>query len=138
MNKPVVYLAGAMTGLTKEEMTAWRDYATYSLQANDLGVWNPADTSINGESTAKEIVDNNQFMITKSDIILAEMLPRENPSLGTISEIVFTGTLGKPVITFGESWVLDYPWVAVNVTSRLKTLDSALDYIITNYGCRVI
>jgi len=137
MSKIAVYLAGAMTGLTREEMTEWRDDATYMLRVNDFRVWNPVSTLLDGSSTAKEIVDSNKFMLMHSDIILAEMINRKDPSIGTICEIVLAGELGKPVIAFGDSPSLVYPWVDVNVTARLRTLEDAMKYIVVNYGCYV-
>jgi nucleoside 2-deoxyribosyltransferase len=99
-----------------------------------LRVYNPVATSISATSTNKEIVDNNKFMINRSNIILAEMYPHDSPSLGTISEIVYAGVRGLPVIAFGGSGLLEYPWIDVHVTVKLETLEEAIAYIIANYS----
>jgi len=134
MKKPTIYLAGAITGLTLKDMRLWWDTASRKLHAHGFLILNPVNTSLDTDSTTREIVANNMYMIKQSDILLVEMQDRIAPSYGTISEIIYAGMLGKPVIAWGDSSLLGSPWIAEHITHRLPTLSMALDYLVGNYN----
>lgn len=131
----IVYLAGKMTGLTFEQMKGWRNKAKEKLVDNKIIVLDPTDTDLGGDPTEIEIVASNKFQINHSDLVLAE-LDFNGVSLGTISEIVYSGSIGKPVISWGANPVHEYPWVAANTICHFRELDEAIDYIVTNYAIR--
>jgi nucleoside 2-deoxyribosyltransferase len=132
VEKMRVYLAGKMTGLTIEQMTKWRNIAKKCLQANQIQVLDPCQTGNFQE--AKEIVASNKFMIDHSELVLAEM-DYDEPSIGTICEIVYANTKGIPVMGWGGATeIIDHPWINTMITSGFFELENALKYIIENYG----
>jgi len=130
----LVYLAGKITGLTREQAGGWRDVARDYLFLHDINAHNPLlGFDIDGEYDPCEIVARNKFYIQKSDIILAEMAYDE-PSLGTVGEIVYANGLGKPVFTWGLANYNNNPWIKEHVTKHFDGIEDALDYIVTMYG----
>lgn len=128
-----VYLAGKMTGLTKEQMSRWRNSAAILLTKNGFLVLNPVNVPLSKELTGREIVDNNKFQIRSSDVILVE-LDHEDVSIGTIGEIIFARELGKPVIAWGKAkGIIEHPWVREHLTMHFPELEEAVMYIIQNY-----
>lgn len=134
MSTSTVYLAGKMSGLTQEEMTAWRIQAANELQKHGFKIMDPTTQSFNFDQfTSREVVDSNKFQIRNSDIVLAE-LNHENVSIGTIGELVFAREIGKPVIVWGTATgVIEHPWVDEHSTKIFYELSAAIKYIIDNY-----
>jgi len=137
-SKGTVYLAGKMTGLDREEMNKWRHRAEVTLLDHGFKIANPASVPFNFDGysnspTNKEIIASNKFQIQRSDIILAELNHTEI-SHGTNAEIVYAGTIGKPVIVWGENYsVINSPWIAEHTVKQFSRMDDALEYIVTNW-----
>lgn len=150
MNKPVVYLAGTMTGLSYEQMKDWRIKAARRLRSHGFEVLDPCDR-VDGDNfqqlmdcahggaecvltPAPEVVDSNIYHITRSDIVLAEF-DYDRVSIGTIGEVIVAAReLKKPVIAWGKNHkVHSYPWVRKHLTAHRDDLDGALDHIIEVY-----
>ena len=53
-----VYLAGKMTGLTHEEMNAWRKLAEKALAEHGFRVLNPVNSPLRKYPSNREIRDN--------------------------------------------------------------------------------
>jgi len=133
MRRPTVYLAGKMTGLSKEQMNEWRDKATDDLLEAGYKVLNPVDTDFGTNVTDREIIHSNDFQIRHSDIILAE-LDYEQISIGTICEIVEARRQGKPVIAWGTACnIINHPHIKGRITRHYEDLVDAVQYIIENY-----
>ena len=135
MSKATVYLAGKMTGLSQKDMIRWRNASRQHLEDNGFKVLCPASLPLDIDNvTDREIVHSNKYQIRHSDIILAELAYKEI-SIGTVSEIIFAGTMDKPVIVWGEAYnIVDYPWIKEHTTKHFKTLNKALEYICLNYS----
>ncbi len=130
----LIYLAGKITGLTEYEANSWREKAKTMFEIHNIKTHNPLDGfDINGQYEPQEIVMRNKYYIDKANIILAEMNHRE-PSPGTIGEIVYAATKGKPVITWGMAEYNERAWIKAHVTKHFDTLEEAIDYIIAMYA----
>lgn len=130
----LVYLAGKISGLSQNQANEWRDVARDYLSLHDIDTHNPFEGfDVDGKYEPREIVARNKFYIQKSDIILAEMEHNE-PSLGTMGEIVYANMLGMPIFTWGTADYNGNPWVETHVNKHFKRLDDALDYIVAMYG----
>lgn len=131
-----VYLAGKMTGLTKEEMSEWRKVAALILSNQGFKVLDPMRFAITDhpDMTDREMVDNNKFMIRHSTVILAE-LNYDEVSIGTVGEIIFAREkLGLPVVVWGQSGkVTGHPWIREHVTKVFADLYEAIEYIVLHY-----
>ena len=137
MNTVTVYLAGKMTGLTKEEMTRWRrkarelflKYSTYSV----FKVLDPTVVMLHDEPSDKEITASNKYQIRNSDIVLAE-IDFDEISIGTIGEIVYAHTIGKPVIVWGKNERIKWhPWIQGHIIADFAELENAVRYIVSNF-----
>lgn len=126
-----VYLAGKMAGLTHSEMSEWRTKAKLLLEDHGFEVLNPVLSSIDEDSSGKEIVANNKAMIRKSDIILAEF-DHKDPSFGTIGEVVFSSELQIPVVSWGLHPIRS-PWIQEHVVRHFCGLEEAVAYLIGSY-----
>ena len=128
-----VYLAGAMFGLTLEDMNGWRMSVARELLSCGFAVLNPVDTDFGPEPTGREITDSNEFQIRHSDVVLAEF-NRETVSIGTVGEVVFAWMINKPVITWGGAVYVEHPWIRERTTRHFASLGDAVDYIVRNYS----
>jgi len=131
-----IYLAGAMTGLTLEEMQGWRREAARVLGGAGFKVMDPTYNGLDMTLTPEEIVTINKFMISKSDIILAEF-NQEKPSIGTIGEVVWARQAFPlmPIFVWGKNQkLISYPWIFVHLTARFLELKNALESIVENYS----
>ena len=133
MRRPTVYLAGKMSGLSKEEMNGWREAATDKLLEAGYKILNPVETDFGTNVSDSEIIHSNDFQIRHSDIILAE-LDYEQISIGTICEIVEARRQGKPVIAWGTAYsIINHPHIRGRITRHCEDLENAVQYIIENY-----
>lgn len=122
-----------MTGLTHEEMSAWREKAADALFKGGFRTLNPVAASLRPHPSNREIRDSNRYQIDNSDVILAE-LDHKQISVNTLAEIVYAGVKNKPVIIWGTNYALiDQPWISESMTTMFRTLDEAVDYIVRNY-----
>lgn len=139
-----IYLAGKMTGLTKEKMTKWRNEAEATLNPLGYTLMDPVKTAICDITEPLMVVSSNTVMIKAADVILMELsAPREQASFGTIAELGMCWALGKPVVAFCEMGdfedepdYLSHPWIAGTVRHLYYSLDEALDAIIRTFPAR--
>ena len=103
----VIYLAGKMTGLTKEEMNYWRTDFTQKLYrlahdepCRNVKVINPVDYYNTEDQDAykeeKEFVRWELRAAMNADLVVADT----SDSLGTMSEVTAAFMSQKPVILF--------------------------------------
>jgi len=136
MRKPKVYLAGAMSGLTLEEMNQWRLMANSSLKDNFETI-NPCDyynlmfdTDTYSELEVKKF---DLWAVKHSDIILVNLdCPN---SIGTAIELQMAFDVWhKPVIAYGGNNAFVHPWILLSITKRCNKLKEAVTYINEYYG----
>jgi nucleoside 2-deoxyribosyltransferase len=129
-----VYLAGKMTGLSPREMNGWRESAADNLSNCGFSVLNPAEQALNSQKvyTAREVVDSNKFQIQNCSVVLAE-LDHDDVSIGTIGELVYARSIGKPIIGWGTAKITGHPWVVEHTTKIFVTCEDAVNYLINNY-----
>lgn len=135
-----IYLAGGIHGLTFNEATEWRDYATVQLHLRGFEVINPlrGKRAKNGRFdggvyTPAEVVVRDKQDILEADGLLVEYTRPDRNYSGTSMEILFAYEHHKPVIVWsshaGESY-----WVAYHATAILPTLDDCIEYIANYWG----
>lgn len=132
-----IYLAGAMQGLTCEEMNKWREQADYYFSqaggANRYKTINPVDFynfTINQNFTDKECMLFDLTAVRKSDVILANL---NKDSIGTAIELYESFSKGIPVIGFDAHNNL-HPWVKECCFKICNSLEDAITYIKEYYG----
>jgi len=133
MRRPTVYLSGKMAGLSKEEMSEWREKAADELIEANFNILNPVNTDFGANASDREIIDSNDYQIGHSDLLLVELY-YEQISIGTICEIVEARSQGKPVIAWGTAYnIVNHPHVRGRITRHFEFLVDAVQYVIENY-----
>lgn len=135
-----MYLAGKMSGMTLEEMNAWRLRAV-ELLGEFYHIINPCDYyTVDADRTVYpdggkefnitelEVKEYDLWAVEHSDIILVNF---DYPdSIGTAIEIHMAHEVWKkPVIAFGGASAYIHPWVRFCATKRCETVEDAVDYI---------
>lgn len=118
-----IFLSGGMTGLSREQMTGWRDGIKDCVQYcdKDIKVISPTDSFMN-ESTWRD-EDKEAFVydtswVKKSDVIIAEMSAPN--SIGTAQEIMLAYEYKKPIVMIAnkDQWYGKvHPWLKQESTT---------------------
>lgn len=102
-----VFLSGGMTGLTRDEMTGWRDKIKTCSTFYDMKVISPPNYFMGGfnyynEGKESFIFDTN--WVKKSDVVIANM--NSPKSIGTAQEIMLAYEYNKPILMIStkEKW----------------------------------
>lgn len=133
-----IFLSGCMSyfyGNNKPELAEnWRNKATERL-GDKFNIFNPCTNyykNVNYEP--KGVVYQNIAYLNKSDIILLNLESLEK-SFGTAFELYYSFLSPKrtPILSFGETPLLNQPHVHEAITMHFIDLDSACEYIENMY-----
>jgi nucleoside 2-deoxyribosyltransferase len=116
MSRPVVYLAGPITGLSYDGAVGWREDAEAHLDAYGIGTADPmrGKSYLSGQdeikdsyadhamSTAHAIFKRDRMDCRKCDALLVNFLGAEKVSIGTVMEIAWADANGIPVVIVME------------------------------------
>ena len=148
--KPLVYLAGAIAGLSGADATDWRREARYQLDARAIESLDPMrakhelaeqpriSTNFNDYAdrgaffTSRGIMARDFNDVKRCDALLVNLLGLEKPSLGTIMELAWAYALQKPaVIAIEKSGNPhdNHPMIHEAMPFRVETLDEAIDAV---------
>lgn len=131
-----------MTGLTREEMTGWRDAIKTESKFYDMKVISPPDYFMYGCDCYDE--DKESFVfdtrwVKKSDVVIANM--NSPKSIGTAQEVMLAYEYGKPIIMIAtnEIWNNEVnPWLKHEATTvffyddyddESELYEAVLDYV---------
>ena len=141
----MVFLSGAMAGLTFEEYTGWREYVKDALAYDCDVVFSPPD-KYNFESqedydSEREVMDYDLYQVEKSDVLVVNF--DGNPaSIGTTAEVIKAFVMGIPVIGYISEDHEDelHPWLRnccrklfVGSGEDMSKLDDMLYYVKSYY-----
>lgn len=136
MNKQrVVYLAGPMEHVSKEDAVGWRTTAELLLWRNEVQTLNPCRRIHNFEQRyMKRIFELDLRDIQESDIVLVNL---DNPTVakhGTAMEVFYASyVLRKPVVAFKADASTIHPFFESLVTEWRSTVEKACETIIEEY-----
>lgn len=141
----MVFLSGAMSGLTYEEYTGWREYAKEALAYDCEVVFSPPD-KYNFENqdeydSEREIMDYDLYQVEKSDVLIVNF--DGNPaSIGTAAEVVKAHVIGVPVIGYisEKRYCELHPWLEnccnklfIETEDGMNRFDDLLYYVKSYY-----
>lgn len=143
MKKIKIYLAGAMSGLTYEEMNAWRNKIARNIEFMEeiyecvIEVVNPVDYynfRTPRHQTEREVMKYDLAHVKSSDIIVVN-LSGLNSSIGSCIELYEAYKNDIPVIAFGsdEDYKKLHPWVKEYVTRYEESEEDVRTYIADFY-----
>lgn len=150
--KPLVYLAGPITGLTFKGCTDWREYARAELEkvgiiglspmrgkeyleriARDVAFTADGDKyAIQGPlSTNRGIMTRDHWDCTRCDVLLVNWVGADRVSVGTVMELAWAHTHRIPVVCVMEKEgnVHHHGMVLEAIGFRVDTLDQGLNIL---------
>ena len=139
MKELKIYLAGAMSGLTMEDMNNWRIEVRQALlhmadyYDKKINVVNPVDY-YNFEKplhqTEREVMQFDLNHVKSSDLIIVN-LENLQTSIGTIIELYEASNRNIPVLCFGKPSEYNrlHPWVKECITRYSHRTSGVTEYI---------
>jgi len=149
MDKPVIYLAGSMTGLTWKEALEWREQATWQLEdkwklinpvrqqlGSDENAMIEASTQKDGNlilaHTATGICAQDEFYIDQCDWLFCNLLGAPRVSIGTMWELGYAWGQDKKILTVVEPGSIhDHPFVRRRSHIFTPDFDEAVEFFAT-------
>ncbi len=139
MRELVIYECGRMSGLTTNQMRAWRDYFKTAITqvAENIGVnlrvINPCDYysfDVKRHQTEDEIMKFDLARVKESDLVVVN-LEGLNVSVGSMIECYEAWKNDIPVLAFGndKDYETLHPWVQCCITRRDKNYRECINYI---------
>ena len=129
---PVIFLSGAMTGLTEKEQKCWREYLKGYLR-DMYFIIDP--TVFNAEDDNEEIQqrghDYDLFGIINCNYFVVN-LNKAAQSVGTCQEIMLAWLLKKPILGFWESKECAqslHPWIKNKLSNQFLSIDALKLYL---------
>lgn len=148
--KPIVYLAGPITGCSYEGCTDWRNVVQQKLSPYGVEGLSPmrakeylkAEKSITGSyedkvmSCARGITTRDRFDCMRCAVLMVNFLGAKKVSIGTVMEIAWADSQRIPIICVIEDTdnVHDHPMIRECIGFRVATLDEAVEVAIKVLG----
>ena len=150
MTRPLVYLAGAIAGLSGADATDWREAAEDLLSTRGIESLSPmrAKSDLSQASrisldfhdyadrgaffTSRGIMARDFNDVKRCDALLVNLLGLKKPSLGTIMELAWAYALQKPAVVAIERTGNphdNHPMIYEAMPFRVETLDEAIDAV---------
>jgi nucleoside 2-deoxyribosyltransferase len=146
MSRPRVYLAGPITGYTFDGCTEWRAKAKEILAGFGIDGYSPmrakeylkAEGVLTGSypegglfSSSRNIMTRDYFDCSHADVVLANLLGADKPSLGTVMEMAWCYGHKIPLVVAMEEKgnPHEHPMIAEAIGFRCKTLEDALTVV---------
>lgn len=132
----LVYLAGPVDGVQRQEALDWREGVSQRLNQAGVSTFSPAHAfsvvyfggdSPSNKATARAVTEINRCAIRQSSVVLA-YLPKDCITIGTIREIEYAVSIGKPVVVLIEC--TDTPFLSLYDTIQVSDWDEAVDAVI--------
>ena len=132
----LVYLAGPVDGVQRQEALDWRENVSRRLNQASISTFSPAHAfsvvhfggnSPLNKATAQAVTEINRCAIRQSSVVLA-YLPKDRITIGTIREIEYAVSIGKPVVVLIER--TDIPFLSLYDTIQVSDWDEAVDAVI--------
>lgn len=145
----LVYLAGAISGLTYDGAEDWRAFAKADLSAHGIKAVSPlrgkdylrgipaltADCAgygdLNCMSSPRGIMTRDRFDATRCDILLVNLLGAERVSIGTVMEIAWADAVRTPIVVAMEPKgnIHEHAMISEAIGFRVSTLTEALHVV---------
>lgn len=150
MTRPLVYLAGAIAGLSGHSATQWRVDAALRLHDHGIETLDPmrakqalgAQAHISADFrdysergaffTSRGIMVRDFNDVKRCDALLVNLLGLTKPSLGTVMELAWAYVMQKPAVVAIESAGNphdNHPMIHEATPFRVTTLDEAIDAV---------
>ena len=132
----LVYLAGPVDGVQRKEALDWREDVSQRLNQTGVSTFSPAHAfsvtcfgggSPSNKATARAVTEINRYAISQSSVVLA-YLPKDRITIGTVREIEYAISIGKPVVVLVER--TDIPFLSLYDTIQVSDWNEAVGAVI--------
>ena len=145
MSKPLVYLAGPITGLSYDGATSWREEAVSALAENGIVGLSPlrakdyllneiklADEYDAVMSTGRAITTRDRFDCTRADMVLVNLLGASKVSIGTVMELAWADLARVPVVLCieREENPHEHAMIRETIGWRVDSVEAAIDVVV--------
>lgn len=149
MTKPLVYLAGPITGLSYGGATSWREEAITELAKHGIVGLSPLrakdyllnETKLADEydvvmSTGRGITTRDRFDCTRADLVLVNLLGADRVSIGTVMELAWADLSRTPIVLCidDEENPHEHAMIREVVGWRVNSVQAAIDVVIATLG----
>jgi hypothetical protein len=134
-----VYLAGSIEGLTYEEMTGWRKYATQQLKLKGIDTLDPTRRITYHDQkdkayAAARVVKHDLQDIHNSSVILVDLRDSTpGRKWGTVCEVAHSHTKNKIIIAVTDKEQFKHPFIEFYATEIHHSLDDAIEAVSTYF-----
>jgi nucleoside 2-deoxyribosyltransferase len=150
--RPLVYLAGAIAGLSYTDVTDWRVRAARYLNDCCIETLNPmrAKSALGDQNGGRISTNYNDYArngafftstgimtrdfndVKRCDVLLVNLLGLTKPSMGTVMELAWAYALQKPAVVAIEAIGNphdNHPMIAAAMPFRVTTLEEAIESV---------
>lgn len=134
-----VYLSGAMSGISFEEQSKWRNNLINEIKYNrdcdkTVHFFNPVNYynfEEKNHKSEKEIMEFDLYNLRNSNLVVVNL---NNPSsIGTAMELMLAKERNIPVIAFGIGEQEVHPWILETCTRICDNLRDVVNHIVDFY-----
>ena len=132
-----IYLAGAMSGLSKEQRNNWRISVkraifNYNSKIQAINPCEYYDMDMDKDSyTEKEVKKFDLYQVRTSNIIIVNITHPN--SIGTAMELQVASDLNIPIIAFGTPSVPVHPWILETIDKFCADIEDIINYVTQYY-----
>lgn len=134
-----IYLSGAMSGISFEEQSKWRnnimDEIRYNRECekkclffNPVNYYNYNEQNHKSE---KEVMEFDLYNLRNSNLVVVNL--NNASSIGTAMELMLAKERNIPVIAFGVGEQFVHPWVLESCTRICDNLRDTVDHVVNFY-----
>lgn len=134
-----VYLSGAMSGISFEEQSKWRNQIINAVKYNyecekNVHFFNPVNYynfEENNYKSEREIMEFDLYNLRNSNLVIVNL--KNSSSIGTAMELMLAKELNIPVIAFGVGEQEVHPWILETCTRVCDDLRDTVSHIVDFY-----
>lgn len=134
-----VYLSGAMSGISFEEQSKWRNQIINAVKYNyecekNVHFFNPVNYynfEENNHKSEREIMEFDLYNLRNSNLVIVNL--KNSSSIGTAMELMLAKELNIPVIAFGVGEQEVHPWILETCTRVCDDLRDTVSHIVDFY-----
>ena len=136
-----IYLSGAMSGISWEEQTKWRQQIKNAIKFGDYNYeksvtfFDPTqyyNFEEKHQKSEKEVMEFDLYHLRNSDLVVVNLSNNGDKSIGTSMELMLAKELRIPVIAFGGDKET-HPWILETCSRMCNNMRGCVEHIVDFY-----
>lgn len=129
-SRPLVYLAGPISGCDHELIMGWRKQAIERLAKEEIIGLCPIDVTASDMDIKEIAIIRDKMDVERCDAVLMNLTGAPRVSIGTMVELGWASALGKPIILVMEPGnIHEHAFVYTLADSAYKTIEEGLNAV---------